>query len=1048
MRRLFSTTCLTPIILGLVSSPTLAATVTISGAQTTPIVTSTASAAGPADISITSAGSINPTSGTAVTIDSDNSVTNAGGIAIKDADNAIGILAQDGVKGTITNSGTITVNETYAPTDTNGDGVLDGPFAKGTGRYGIRTAGAFTGNVVNSGTISVQGNNSAGISLDGPLTGSLQQSGTVTVVGDNSVAIRAGAISGDAAIGGTIGATGASAIGVQFNGDVGGALVVQAAIGSTGYSSTTPPGDTSKLTAGNLLQGGSAMQISGNIAGGALFTAATSTTDSSGNTVTTTASSLATYGSAPALLVGASDHAITLGSVASDSAKHGLVINGSIAGNGVYDGVAGNGLVIGGQGGAVTVTNGMTLAGSVSATANDASATAIRIGSGASVPEITTSGTISATGATKAADSSTALQIDAGSNVSKITNSGTISATALGTDGGADASANAILDKSGNVTLVTNSGTISATGSANHNVAIDLSAATTDTTVSQPAAASGASDPSIKGDIRFGSGNDTLEVAGGSVTGNVSFGTGNDTMTLSGKSAYAGTADFGGGTDSLTISDTASFAGGIANGGGTAIKVAGGTLSLNNTGPTALGSLQVTGGGTLGVTIDGTTGAATLYQVGGTASFDAGSKLALHFSDLNHTIGTYTVVEAGTLSGADNLSTTGVTLPWLFKSSITTNAAGNAIDVNVARKSATDLGLNRSESAAYDAVYTAISGDKPIGDSFLAISDGDSFKHSLRELLPDHAGGAFDAVTSGSRATARMLADPDAPIADEGKWGFWLQQVGWGRTKSIGDTAGYRITGWGATGGAEIKTGGFGRFGLSLAYLAGTNDDAGSENDVDSNQYELAATWRGDWGGLHAFARASAATINFKSHRRFEGVDGTDSVLRTADGNWNGKLYSGSAGFSYRMKLGAFSLRPEASIDYYRLNEGGYSEKGGGTGMDLIVDGRTSDEFAANGGVALGYSIFDQTADQGGFMHVEIEGGRRQLIGGKLGDTTAHFSGGQDFTLVPDDRTSGWTGAFRLKGGNSAYVISGEFNAEQQQDHVSVALRAGLQIGF
>ena len=116
--------------------------------------------------------------------------------------------------------------------------------------------------------------------------------------------------------------------------------------------------------------------------------------------------------------------------------------------------------------------------------------------------------------------------------------------------------------------------------------------------------------------------------------------------------------------------------------------------------------------------------------------------------------------------------------------------------------------------------------------------------------------------------------------------------------------------------------------------------------------------------------------------------------------------------------------------------------------MDLIVDGRTSDELAANGGLALGYNFFDNALDEDGFLRAEIEGGRRQLIGGKLGDTTAHFAGGQDFTLVPDDRTSGWTGAFRVKGGTSGYVISGEFDAEQQQDHASVSLRAGIQVGF
>ena len=65
----------------------------------------------------------------------------------------------------ITLSGKIIADESYAPTDADNDGDLDGPFATGTGRFGIRTNGAMTGNILitSTGTITVEGNNSAGI---------------------------------------------------------------------------------------------------------------------------------------------------------------------------------------------------------------------------------------------------------------------------------------------------------------------------------------------------------------------------------------------------------------------------------------------------------------------------------------------------------------------------------------------------------------------------------------------------------------------------------------------------------------------------------------------------------------------------------------------------------------------------------------------------------------------------------------------------------------------------------------------------------------------
>ena len=73
----------------------------ISTAVTTPQKTSTSG-----DIKVTSTGSVKPTSGAAITIDSNNSVNNEGGtIAIQGANNSTGILANPNLTGNITNSG-------------------------------------------------------------------------------------------------------------------------------------------------------------------------------------------------------------------------------------------------------------------------------------------------------------------------------------------------------------------------------------------------------------------------------------------------------------------------------------------------------------------------------------------------------------------------------------------------------------------------------------------------------------------------------------------------------------------------------------------------------------------------------------------------------------------------------------------------------------------------------------------------------------------------------------------------------------------------------
>src|SRR3546814_17228539 len=86
---------------------------------------------------------------------------------------------------------------------------------------------------------------------------------------------------------------------------------------------------------------------------------------------------------------------------------------------------------------------------------------AIRIGSGATTPEIRNAGKIEATTGGKEADAvATAVLVEAGGDVSLIRNSGAIAAK-TGGDGG---TARAIVDLSGTVATVENRGTISATG--------------------------------------------------------------------------------------------------------------------------------------------------------------------------------------------------------------------------------------------------------------------------------------------------------------------------------------------------------------------------------------------------------------------------------------------------------------------------------------------------------------------------------------------------------------------------------------------------------
>jgi len=129
MRRLLIATALTPVALGVSITPAFAETV-VSTAVTTPVATGTAND----DLRISSTGSVKPAGGAAVTINSNDSVKNEGAIAITGANGSTGILANTNLSGNITNTGTITIDEAFTPTDSDNDGDLDGPFAQGNNR--------------------------------------------------------------------------------------------------------------------------------------------------------------------------------------------------------------------------------------------------------------------------------------------------------------------------------------------------------------------------------------------------------------------------------------------------------------------------------------------------------------------------------------------------------------------------------------------------------------------------------------------------------------------------------------------------------------------------------------------------------------------------------------------------------------------------------------------------------------------------------------------------------------------------------------------------
>lgn len=1057
----------------LITSTPAAAQVVISAKRTTPISTSSANAGNPDAISISSTGSIELLAGTAVTVDSNHGVSNAGKIIVSNAAAGTGIQVNAGTSGDIVNSGEITIDEAYTPTDIDNDGDLDGPFATGSGRAAIRTLGAHTGKITHTGTILVEGNDSAGIILGGPLTGAFTHDGKTTVIGTNAVGVKADAITGNVRLAGTITVTGQNATGARFAGDVTGAMVVQGTITASGYRYTTPPADTSKLDADDLLQGGSALVIEGNVSGGVILaippkdnSPTNNDEDADGIEDSKEGSALVrSFGAAPAMVVGASDHAITLGAIAGSGTGFGLQIDGSVLGDGLYTGVSATGLQIGGRGGAVTIAGGMGNSGTIAARSIGNNATALLLGSGANLAELRNSGIVSATGGATSGNQAVGVQIDAGASVTTLRNSGSIKAVA----GGTAASATAVWDKAGTLSLIENSGSIGASGAAadsTRNVAINLSANTAGATIRQLAVAAGVAAPSITGDVITGNGNDLIDLADGTLagtvtlgggndrltlsgdaaqTGKVLFGAGDDAMTMSGTSTFSGTLDFaGGGADSLTLNGTAGFAGTLLNSSGLALAVNGGKVEI--TAPTALASFSLGSGGTLVATLDKRAGQGTSLNVAGTASFANGAVIQLKLADVASAEGRYNLITAGTLTGASGIVTRTDLIPFMYKAAVASGTPANQLAIDVTRRTVTELGLNSSQSGAYNAIYAMLANDADIAGVFLTITKADDFHSTLNQLLPDHAGGMFRAISLGSRTMARQLRDPAGQIVLDGNIRVAFDTGTWGASKAEDAISSYDAAGVGAGARAELETG-LGVVGLGINWLWNQNKSGIADSKMESTTFELGAYWRGDWNGFSAYLRGSIGTVGFQNFREFNGKTASKTVTRVAAADWRGTLTTASAGLSYELGGGALFVRPFASADYVRLSENGYTEAGG-TGMNLTVDKRVSSETFAEGGLAAGIDFLGSGPSDTNWLRVEAEGGWGGHLAGKLGATTARFGSAAPFTLEAEQARSGWFARLRALGGGDMLQMGGEFTAENRGSRTSFGLRGTVRLAL
>ncbi|WP_404479999.1 autotransporter domain-containing protein [Novosphingobium sp. BL-52-GroH] len=1051
MSSLHTTSSLGALVLALVSGPALADT-TISGDTTTALSTSTAGA-----ITVKAAGEIALDSGTAITVDNDSTVTMNGTIEMGDADNAKAISIASGTTSTVTvgDDAVIKVLEDYSVDDDDDDSIVTTGIASATDRAAISTTGDASGTILNEGAISVEGQNSGGIVLGGKWTGDITNSGTISVIGDYATGISTQAVDGNVTVEGNVSAVGYGASAISVAGDVSGALTIQGSV-TKGYSYSNQDGDTMVLSRAALRTGTAAVSVTGSVDGGIYIAAPPVDDDSDSDDIDGDGVDdsdegtgvITSYGNGAGLQIGGTTDT-TIGAVAANVGTYSLAIEGSITANSYYSNTNAYGVIIGGQGGNVTLTDGIGVSGTLSAISYDTSATA--------------------------------LLINKGSTVNNLYNSGTITASLSSAGEGTTV---AIQDLSGTLTSITNTGYITANGSSTDSrTALDLSANTTGVTITQYLNDADAEtradyvedndedDPTvyakIYGDILTGSGNDTITSSTGEIEGDTYFGAGNDTLSLSddatytgdvyfgagtgtaslsGTSVYSGTMDFAGEAGTVTINDTATYSGKFTNAGNLAVTVNGGTLIPDEATTVAFDTLTVGSSGTIGVFVDGDESSTLVVNH---ATLANGASVSATVNSLATAEGTYTVLTSDDLT-IDGSLTSSVDTPFLYNGSVTSDDSN--VYLTLARKTTDELGLTKSQAAAWDAIYSTAQNDDDMTDSLLQVEDSATLRTQTASLLPDHAGGVFKAVTMGDRLAARHISE-DTSMFEISDVGGWLEPVYWRASKEATGTASYKASGWGLSAGFERHTD-LGYFGVSYAWLKSTVKDNGGTGNLDIGQHDFGAFWRTAKGPLMAWARVGASRISIDSTRTYTGtIDDTDFTY-DADGSWKGWLFSGLVGASYKFDMSRrFSLKPKLELEQMWLKESSYDETADSDAIALSVASRTSKALTATPTVTASYSLGAISPDWRP-LTFSFEGGRREVLTGKLGNTTAYFNGGDSydageaFTIVGDSLKGAWVGEASVLAGGYDFTWKIATRMEKTSTSSDKSIRASLSVAF
>ncbi|WCL53961.1 autotransporter outer membrane beta-barrel domain-containing protein [Gimibacter soli] len=983
-RRMASRPSLIAILTALASVPATATDKEITDDRTSKITSTTEIGTAAGTLTLGTNGSVDVTSGTAIEVNGPHRLVVLGNITTDGKTDGRGIWFNSAAgrqNASLSLTGDLVIGDTSTDFDLDATTNVRGLELSGMG---------FTGDFsINSGSaMTVNGADGRGVLIDAPLTGNFVNNGSISMQGNRAIAIDVvGNVSGNVESWGAVAARYADTYGIRTLGEIGGAFTVGGSV-QVGRASYTDEDDV--VQPASAAKAG--VYVGNNVDGGIVFQGIGANNDldfnDDGTNDITGDSAVITTGGTAALIIEntRADKSDQIIGLINGEDNLSLVNRGNFSVTGGSAGISATGIILGSaaSGAGKTVFEGEMAfdLGTLAVTSLNGNATGIHLKGGVDLPGFFNSGQIAAAttrSTTTATDgtvtygaggNATAIQIDAGNDVSRIYNSGRISADAAG-EGKV---ATAILDKSGTITTFQNVGTITAIASNGTANAIDFRANTTGTWLRNAG--------TITGNVLLGSGNDSVIVDEGTIDGDLSFGLGRDKLQLLNGGEISGSINYEG---SLAF---------IVDSGDLTI---GATSVLNAT------TADFKGEGNITIAVDAANNTAGKIAVSDLISIGNKVTITPELDSFVREDRSFNLITAGRIDFADaGASLELAETPYLFD--VELDATDTSVTLNLRPKTAEELGLTNQLAIIHSELLSDTEFDSSLESYVANLKTAGEVNNTFRALMPDVSNDSYNILLMSERRTSRMISERLESVGttrnDDGSiWGAQHFE-----RLTAGDDGAMlpgTVTSTGLTFGIDQSVSDSWLLGIAAGFVLDQTDrteEIGSEISMFSpflTGYALAR-----YGNAHLALSSSLRYTDISRERDLI----LDIEERTIQGDTTGLGISGSAEIGYDLALGNFHFKPTGLVRALHYKESGYTEEGGFS-AGYEVGKRSMNRVEGELGARLQYEIEWRRGNGAVKLVPELRATYAKAISGdEYTDISARFENAEEAFIIQSDK--------------------------------------------